>query len=313
VKLGVRHLLGAGVGIAAAGAVSVLLFGGEYEASATQGWAAYQAQAATGPGPAPLPVSSPAAAVAIAGAAFIVGVLCGWRRLPASARLAAGLPLFALGLLTWLDTWRVAQLFGGSLGPPWSRLVTDQVFLVLGGILLVAAALPRRSQPASAGRPPSGKRTSLLAGLGLVAVPVAWYLVQLTNLTVANYASTYWFPFRPTVSGTMTGIFVLVIAVLGALAASRGARVAAVIAGAPMLATSLLALLAPTVLRAAINGTGLSPAWRYAILLDAASGLPLLYGGILVTSGLMPDTRVRRAASAAAAPPAALTATERNG
>jgi hypothetical protein len=309
VRAGTRHLVGAGVGIASAGAVSVLLFGGEYEAFSTQGWAAYQAASPTGL--APLPLASAPAAVAIALAAGIVGVLCGWRRLPVAAPLAAGLPLAGFGLLCWLDTYRVAQLFPGSLGPPWMRLVTDQVFLVLGGVLLIAAAaaVARRRRPDAKQEGRSARATWLPAVLGVVAIPVAWYLVQLTNLTVANYASTYWWPFRPTASGTMTGIFVMTIAVIGVLAASRSARLTAVIAGAPMLIMGLLGLLAPTLARAMIDGAGFGPAWRHALLLDVTSGLPLLYGGVLVVAGLMPDVRTRPAASASATPAATATVT----
>jgi hypothetical protein len=315
VRAGTRHLVGAGVGIASAGAVSVLLFGGEYEAFSTQGWAAYQAASPTGP--APLPLASVPAAVAIALAAGIVGVLCGWRRLPVAAPLAAGLPLAAFGLLCWLDTYRVAQLFAGSLGPPWMRLVTDQVFLVLGSVLLIAAAaaLPRRRRPEPKQADRSPRARWLPPVLGVVAIPVVWYLVQLTNLTVANYASTYWWPFRPTASGTMTGIFVMTIAVIGVLAASRSARLTAVIAGAPMLIMGLIGLLAPTLARAMIDGAGFGPAWRHALLLDVTSGLPLLYGGVLVVAGLMPDIRTRLAAASASATPAAagtLTTAKRN-
>jgi hypothetical protein len=309
VRAGTRHLVGAGVGIASAGAISVLLFGGEYEAFSTQGWAAYQA--ASPSGLAPLPLASAPAAAAIALAAGIAGVLCGWRRLPVAAPLAAGLPLAGFGLLCWLDTYRVAQLFAGSLGPPWMRLVTDQVFLVLGAVLLIAAAaaLPRRRRPEAKQAERSPRAPWLPAVLGVVAIPVVWYLVQLTNLTVANYASTYWWPFRPTASGTMTGIFVMTIAVIGVLAASRSARLTAVIAGAPMLVMGLIGLLAPTLARAVIDGAGFGPAWRHALLLDVTSGLPLLYGGVLVVAGLMPDIRARPAASASATSAAAAAAT----
>ena len=299
-RAGTRHLVGAGVGIGSAGAISVLLFGGEYEAFSTQGWAAYQA--ASPSGLAPLPLASAPAAAAIALAAGIAGVLCGWRRLPVAAPLAAGLPLAGFGLLCWLDTYRVAQLFAGSLGPPWMRLVTDQVFLVLGAVLLIAAAaaVARRRRPEAKQAERSPRAPWLPAVLGVVAIPVVWYLVQLTNLTVANYASTYWWPFRPTASGTMTGIFVMTIAVIGVLAASRSARLTAVIAGAPMLVMGLIGLLAPTLARAVIDGAGFGPAWRHALLLDVTSGLPLLYGGVLVVAGLMPDIRARPAASASA-------------
>jgi hypothetical protein len=86
-----------------------------------------------------------------------------------------------------------------------------------------------------------------------------------------------------------------------------------VIAGSPMLVMGLIGLLAPTLARAVIDGAGFGPAWRHALLLDVTSGLPLLYGGVLVVAGLMPDIRSRAAAASASATPApALTTAKRN-
>jgi hypothetical protein len=297
-RSGTRHVVGAGVGIAAAAAVTLLLLAGEYEASLLQGWAAAQ----QGHGPASLVIGAPvgsiraAALIALAGAA--VGVLCGWRRLSPAAPLAAGLPLALLGLMSWLDTWRMTLLAGGSLSQPWSRLVTDQVFLVTGGVLLVAAAA------AAPGRRPlvpargSRRWTVLAVVLGLVAAPVTWYLVQLTNMTPANYPASYWWPFRQHADGSVDLLFVLVIATLGVLAASRSLRITVIIAGAPMLAMGLIGLAAPRLANDLVGWVGLGPAWRYAVLVDLTSGLPLLYGAILVTSGLMPAGSSRPIAAA---------------
>ncbi len=287
-RSGARHVLGASVGLAAAGTVAVLLLAGEYEASLTQGWAAAQ----QGHGPGPLAIGPPvgsiraAALIALAGAA--VGVLCSWRRLSPAAALAAGLPLAGLGLLSWLDTWRMTLLAGGSVSQPWSRLVTDQVFLVIGCVLLLAAAAPARWR-----LPPGPVRRSrgwmiLAVVLGLVAVPVTWYLVQLTNMTPASYAASYWWPFRQNADDSVDVLFALVIATLGVLAASRSLRITAVIAGAPMLALGLLGLIAPSLASDLTGWAGFGPAWRQAILVDLTSGLPLLYGAILVASGLTP-------------------------
>lgn len=306
-KSGTRHLVGAGVGIAVAAAVAALLLVGEYEASVTQGWAAARAAPGSGSdlalvsGPVSGPVSSVRGAALIAVAAAAVGVVCGWRRLSPAAPLAAGLPLFGMGLLTWLDTWRVTLLFGGSLSLPWSRLVTDQVFLVTGGVLLIAASMPSRWRPGRARGRRSRRGIALAAGLGLVAIPVVWYLVQLTNLTAGNYPDSYWLPFHQNADDSVDMLFVLVVAILGVLAASRTLRITAIIAGAPMLVMGVLGLLAPGLAKDVIDGIGLGAAWRYAVLVDVTSGLPLLYGGILMSSGLMPAGKPRSAAVARAA------------
>lgn len=287
-RSGTRQVVGAAIGIATAALVAALLLAGEYEARLTQGWAAAQQGQGSGSLLAGPPVGSIRAAALILLAAAAVGVLCGWRRLSPAAPLAAGLPLFGLGLLSWLDTWRMTLLAGGSLSQPWSRLVTDQVFLVLGGVLLLAAAAPSRWRPRLLPARQSRGWTLLAAALGLVAVPLAWYLVQLTNMTPANYPASYWWPFRQNADDSVVVLFVLVIAILGVLAASRSLRITAVIAGLAMLALGLIGLIAPSLANDLTSSAGLGTAWHYAVLVDVTSGLPLLYGGMLVASGLVP-------------------------
>jgi hypothetical protein len=286
-RAGTRHLLGVSVGIAAAGAVTLLLIGGEYEASLTQDWAL--AQAAHGYSAVSMvngPVSSARAALLILLAAVTVGAACARRWPSPTGPLAAGLALAGLGVLTWLDTWRAAQLFGGSLGPAWSGLVTDQVFGVLGSVLLIAGA--------AGGRLAAGGR-GLAIIAGIIAIPVAWYLVQLTNLTVVNYVGSYWWPFRQSAGAAIDAVFILLIACLSILVAVRGLGLAAVIAGAPMVALGALGLLAPDLARELLAASGLPVTWRSAILLDVTSGLPLLYGGVLMSSGLLRAPRPRAA------------------
>jgi hypothetical protein len=297
-RSGTRHVLGAVVGFAVAGVVAALLLAGEYEASLTQGWAATQQGHGTGSILINPPVGSVRAAALIALAGATVGALCGWRRLSPAAPLAAGLPLALLGLLSWLDTWRMTLLATGSLSQPWSRLVTDQVFLVTGGVLLLAAAAPSRWRPPLVPARGSRRWTVLAVVLGLVAAPVVWYLVQLTNMTPANYPASYWWPFRQNADDSVGVLFVLVIAILGVLAASRSLRITAIIAGLPMLVLGLTGLIAPTLANDLTGSIGFGPAWRYAILVDLTSGLPLLYGAMLVTSGLMPSGSSRATAPA---------------
>jgi hypothetical protein len=303
---GTRHVIGAATGIVMAAAITVFLLAGEYEATLTQTWATTQGPAGLGPSAMATdgPVSAARAAALILVAAVAVGALCGWRRLSPAAPLAAGLPLAGLGLLTWFDTYRATLLFGGSIAMPWSRLVTDQVFGVLGCVLLIAALAPGRRQPdrTRAGRPVISRRWLVGAiVLGLAAIPVVWYLVQLTNLNVADYLGSYWWPFHQSAGPFVDFVFVLLIAAVGVLASSRTFRITAVMAGLPMLALGTLALLAPAAAAHLISSAGLGPTWRYSVLLDVMSGLPLLYGGILVTAGLMPSGPSRLAATPAAA------------
>ncbi len=99
---------------------SLLLMGGEYEASLTQAWAATEGQHATATGSLMVagPVSSMRAAALITLAAVAVGVP--GRVAPAVVGRAAGggLPPTGLGLLSWLDTWRMTLLADGSLSQP---------------------------------------------------------------------------------------------------------------------------------------------------------------------------------------------------
>jgi hypothetical protein len=281
-----------------AAAVGALLLAGAYEAEGPQSWAASHGSAIG----TPLFFNGPPASVRAAGlfalAAIIVGVLCGWRRLSPAAPVAAGLPLAGFGLLSWLDTYRMTQLFGGSLAGPWSELVSDQVFLVSGCVLLLAAASPTRWRPATLGVPTSRRWKAGTAVLGLAAAPVTWYLVQLTNMSPDDYLASYWWPFRQNPDDSVEALFVLVIAMLGVLAASRSLRITAVVAGMPMLALGLVGLLAPGQAWHLAGAVGLGQGWRVALTMDMTSGLPVLYGGILATAGLSSASRPRPALAA---------------
>jgi hypothetical protein len=297
-KSGMRLAVGAVAGVAGAVAVCVLLLAGEYEAGAPQYWAAMQSPHPGSPLGAIEPVGSVKAAALIGLAAIVVGVLCGWRRLSPAAPLMASLPLAVLGIVSWLDTSRMTQLIGGSMGQPWYLLITDQVFLVIGGVLLIAAAAPSRWRPEAGPALRSRGWSAATIVLGLAVMPVAWYLVQLTSMTPLNTAVSYWWPFRLTSSPSVDALFVLVITTLGILAASRSLRITAIIAGTPMLALGLLGLVAPSQVSSLIGSVGFGADWQDALLLDVTSGLPLLYGGILVTAALAPAVSVRRAAVA---------------
>ncbi|HXW46845.1 MAG TPA: hypothetical protein VEL03_18790 [Streptosporangiaceae bacterium] len=290
-----RHLMGAAIGLCAAAAVCVLLAFGEWRALGVQVWA--QVQYPAGPrvaGPELIaPVGATAAAL-VAAAAILVGCLCGWRALSPAGPLAAGVALFGAGMFAAADFVQAARVLRrGELTDGWQSLVTDHVLLVVGGVLVIAALMPGRWRAVGPALPrtrssPAMRAVAVLAGI--VAIPVAWYLVQLSNQGFYAYPNPTWLGFRPTAdleNATVAGVVV----VLGLLAASRPVpRITGVIAGTPMLAMGLAGLLAPRLASEAIRSLGFSPSWRYAILQALASCLTLLYGGILVVSGLAPES-----------------------
>jgi hypothetical protein len=259
-------------------------------------------------------VGSAAAALMIAAAGVVTGCLCGWRNMSPAAPLTAGVPLFCLGLLS---SW--SHVSWGSLRPlaaPWGALngIAAHVPLVLGGVLIAGALAPGRwtRTPAT----PSRKPWALGVLLGLIAIPVIGYLIEVTNTFMSGYV--YWLPavLRTSADAQRYVEPVLLIAALGSLAASRPLpRQAAVIAGAPMAAASVLGLLAPAAVASlfgwsaipssriassslfpsnTVFGSFADPSWQDGLMFFAVSGLPLLYGGMLVAAGLSPDRWFRK-------------------
>lgn len=257
---------------------------------------------------------SAGAALMIAVAAVITGCLCGWRSLSPTAPLAAGVPLFCLGL-----PWSWSYASWDSLRPlaaPWGALnaAEARVPLVLGGVLIAAALVPGRWTRRPAG--PSRKPWALGVLLGFIAIPVIGYVIQITNNFMTGYV--YWLPavLRTSAVAQRYAFPVLLIAALGFLAASPPLpRLAAVIAGVPLVAIGVLGLLAPAAVASlfgwsavpsslvanssqlvpnSVFGSFSGPSWHDGLMFFAVCGLPLLYGGVLVASGLSPDRWFRK-------------------
>lgn len=254
------------------------------------------------------------AALMIAVAGVITGCLSGWRCLSPAAPLAAGVPLFCLGL-----PWSWSYGSWDSLRPlaaPWGAVsaADARVPLVLGGVLIAAALAPGRwtGRPAT----PSRKPWALGLLLGLIAIPVIGYLIQITNNFMTGYV--YWLPavLRTSAVAQRYAFPVLLIAALAFLAASRPLPwPAAVIAGVPIVAIGLLGLLAPAAVAGlfgwsavpsnllansslstpnSIFGSSTGPSFQDGLMFFAVCGLPLLYGGVLMAAGLSPDRWFRK-------------------
>lgn len=251
---------------------------------------------------------SASAALMIGAAGGIAGCLCGSRSLSPAAPLAAGIPLLWLGLPWSWAYWSWGRL--RPLGAIWgvSNTIVDHVPLVLGGVLIAAALVPGQR----AGRPAAPRRKPWALGLlcGVIAIPVIGYLIQITNTFVTSYP--YWLPavLRTSAAAQRYVLPVLLIAALGSVVASRPLpRSAAVIAGVPMVAVGVLGLLAPATIASLFGWSAIPPSrvtsspfppndlfgsptgsvLQDGLMYFAISGLPLLYGAVLVAAGLSRD------------------------
>ena len=240
------HLAGALIGLAAAFAVGYLLLKSAVQLS-------FVAMLyASSPAGVPQPAGTLAAHGSLSAAgmllvvAIITGLLASTRRLSPLAPLLAGLPLLAVvvaGRLAYLPTqlWMLRNL-PANLGIATDPVLQSGICQLLGGIMLVSAAMPWRwtGKLAAAGR----NRTAIGVLVGLFGIAGLWYLLQLAD--PVGYAFV-------TLSTGLPRIFDLIwlpqaaaAAVIGALAAARWVSpVAAALSGIPLLAVGLLLVIVP--------------------------------------------------------------------
>jgi hypothetical protein len=201
-----------------------------------------------------------------------------------------------------METWMLG--LPDHLGTASDDSLRSGIWQLLGGILLVSAAMPWRW---TGKLPPAGRdRTGIGVLIGIFCIFGLWYLLQLDN--PIGYV---WLASRTGLQNVSFDLILLPQAaaatVIGALAAARWvAPVAAVLSGIPLLAVGLLLVITPVSAARWISwlvfgaqpissGTGQSLSF----------GVLVLVGGLLLVSAAEPR-RWRQPSTPPAAAPAAI-------
>jgi hypothetical protein len=233
---------------------------------------------------------SATAAVFLVAAAVIAGLLAGTWRMSPLAPLVAGLLLVALGLygqFDYIGTLMLLSHLPVSVFPASDELVRSGMWQVLGGTLLVSAAWPARwtGRPGASFRPSRG---ALGIVLGVAALPALWYLIQLAN--PVGYVTVALAAHSPRVYHLILVPQLMAAAVIGTLAATRWVSPDTPgIAGLPLLVIGLLLVLVPVDAAQWIapfvwSSRPIALGFGQSISLGAF----LLFGGLLVTSAVLP-------------------------
>lgn len=288
-----EHIVGAAIGLAAAGALWYLL------TRSAQGFNHIAVFDMPDPFDSSKRLStdgSVVAAAALVGAAVIAGLLAGSPWLSPVAALVAGLALTGYGLL-WSfanpqSLLTMTNPFPGLATLEADELLRSGMFQVLGGALLTSAALPWRwTRP----RAPQARREPLGPAIGLAGVPALWYLIQLANPVGYNYVVFSAHLPQNTYLWLVPQLALAIV--LGMLMAARPIPpVTAAIAGVPLLAAGLGLALAPVgtsqfvahlILRFA--NEGFAAVWASGLLGQSVLlGAYLMFGGMLVVSAALP-------------------------
>jgi hypothetical protein len=295
----IRHLVSAGVGIAAAPSVAFLFLDGAMRTA----FLSIVMRTTEIPGLPPgatsgLPLhSSWLAALEFIAAGALAGVVAGARWVSPVAPLLAGLALLAFHFYTH---WSPATLAGvmrqtpSGLVLPLQQAVVSDVFLLIGGALIVSALAPWRWR---ADRLPGPWANWHAVGViaGMAAIPALWLVLQLSEGAASDMG-----PPGIVRSDSEFLLFMAVGAiVMGLLASARWiSPVAALIAGIPLLAVGLFALLMPGTAQNVIVQLVYGQDWLPATETLAASGWLVMFGGMLSAAGITSGRWRREARSA---------------
>jgi hypothetical protein len=281
----IRHLVAAGVGVAAAPCLAFLFL----DAIRRTAFLSVAMQTSQLPG-AGLGVPMDSAwlpAVELAAAAALAGALAGSRWISPVAPLVAALPLFALNFYAYSELGALAGLVRqtpAGLVMPIQEAMTSDAFLLISGALAVSAIAPWRWRT---GQPPPRWANWHAVGIivGMAAIPVLWLVLQLSEGVASNLGP-------PGILASASEFVQFMIGgaiVMGLLASARWlSPVAALIAGGPLLAAGLFTLLTPATAQGVIVHLVYGQFWQPATEALAASGWLVLFGGTLLAAGMMP-------------------------
>jgi hypothetical protein len=288
-----RHLAGAGIGLACSPALAFLVIQGVSRTRFfTDVLLSRPAPGGIGLSPpgllGPAPGAVPLAALLFVAAAVLAGLLASMPWISPVAPAVAAVPLIAVDLyahssaLAFVDITARAPFTGWN--PAWQEVIGSRALLLLGGALAISAMAPWRWR-AGAERARWADRHPVGVFLGIVALAGLWLVLQVSDASFGTTAS----PVRLFFRDEFLLLIVLGAVVVGLLTSARWlSPLAAVIAGAPLLAVGLLMLLAPSMAQGAIDRVVYGPVWQAATEDLAASGLLVLVGGMLLTSAAVP-------------------------
>ncbi len=285
----IRHLAYSGLGVIAAPSVAFLFLDG-IRRTAFLSLAIETTQLPSLPPGAGLGLpmrSAWLAVVELAVAAVLAGALASSRRISPAAPLVAAVPLLALHFYAHSGLGALAELLRhtpANLVMPIQVAMFSDAFLLIGGALAVSAIAPWRwqmSQPSA----PFANWHAVGVIVGMMAVPALWLDLQLGEGAASNIG--------PPDILAFAGEFLLFIIggaiVIGLLSSARWlSPIAALIAGTPLLAAGLFTLLTPTAAQSVIVHLVYGQDWLPATESLAASGWLVMFGGMLLTAGIMP-------------------------
>jgi hypothetical protein len=233
----------------------------------------------------------------LAVAAVLAGVLASAWWISPIAPLVAAVPLLALHFYGHSSLAALASLMlhaPQGLGGFLQEAVISDAFLLIGGALAISAIEPWRWRT---GEPPPRRANWHAVGVlaGMAAIPALWLVLQISQ----GGASSLGPPDILRFPGEFLLFMIGGAIVIGPLASARWlSPVAAVIAGGPLLAVGLFTLLAPATAQGVIVHLVYGTFWQPATESLAASGWLVLFGGMLLTAGIMPGRWRRESRSA---------------